>query len=50
MLREPAIVVAKDQQINDLLRFCTNSFNFGIMTIDPMFSLGAFDVTVTTYR
>ena len=50
ILREPAIVVATERQISDLVRFCTNSSNFGIMTIDPTFSLGEFDVTVTTYR
>ena len=49
-LREPAIVVARDQQITDLERFCTFESEFGIMTIDPTFSLGQFDVTVTTYR
>ena len=46
-LREPAIVVAQDQQILDLVRFCTLKRKFGIMTVDPTFSL---DVTITTYR
>ena len=50
ILREPAIVVATERQINDLVRFCTNSSNFGIMTIDPTFCLGEFEVMVTTYR
>ena len=49
-LREPAIVVAQDQQILDLVRFCTLEHEFGIMTVDPTFSLGEFDVTITTYR
>ena len=49
-LREPAIVVAQDQQILDLVRFCTLEHEFGIMIIDPTFSLGEFDVTITTYR
>ena len=49
-LREPAIVVATDQQMTDLVRFCTSEGEFGIMTVDPTFSLGQFDVTVTTYR
>ena len=48
-LREPAIVVCRDQQVSDLVRFCTGE-DFGIMTVDPTFSLGDFDVTVTTYR
>ena len=47
---EPAIVLADDQQIQDLLRFCTSSFEFGILTVDPTFSLGEFDVTPLTYR
>jgi hypothetical protein len=47
---EPAIVLADDQQIVDLLRFCTSSFEFGILTVDPTFSLGEFDVTPITYR
>lgn len=46
-LREPAIVVATNQQLIDLVRFCTLAEEFGIMTIDPTFSLGHFDLTVT---
>ena len=49
-LHEPGIVVAVDHQLDDLVRFCTNENNFGILTVDPTFSLGAFDVTVITYR
>jgi hypothetical protein len=49
-LREPGIVVAVDRQLDDLVRFCTDDTEFGILTVDPTFSLGAFDVTVTTYR
>ena len=49
-LREPGIVVAVDRQLDDLVRFCTDDAEFGILTVDPTFSLGAFDVTVTTYR
>ena len=50
ILREPAIVVAKDRQLDDLITFCTNDANFGVVTINPTFSLGEFDVTVTTHR
>ena len=50
VLREPAIVLALDRQMNDLTNFCTSDIKFGIMTIDPTFSLGEFDVTVTTYQ
>ena len=42
--------MAVDSQLDDLVRFCTNENNFGILTIDPTFSLGPFDVTVITYR
>lgn len=49
-LREPAVVVSTERQLNDLVRFCTPANNFSIVTIDPTFSLGDFDVTVITYR
>ena len=49
-LREPAVIVSTERQLNDLVRFCTPANNFTIMTIDPTFSLGDFDVTVITYR
>ena len=49
-LREPAVVVCYDRQLEDLVRFCTDSEEFGILNIDPTFSLGDFDVTVITYR
>ena len=48
-LREPGIIVALNRQL-DITRFCTNANNFGIVTVDPTFNLGEFDVTVTTYR
>ena len=47
---DPAIVVADDCQLNDMTRFCTSSSEFGILTVDPTFSLGEFDVTPVTYR
>ena len=47
---EPAIVVATDMQLQDLARFCTSAFDFSPLTVDPTFSLGAFDVTLITYR
>ena len=47
---DPAIVLAEDHQIADLVRFCTSSTEFGILTVDPTFSLGHFDVTPVTYR
>ena len=39
--REPAVVVARDRQLDDLVKFCTNDSSFGIMTIDPTFCLGS---------
>ena len=47
---EPAFVLARDRQLDDLVRFCTNPSVFSILTVDPTFNLGAFDVTPTTYR
>ena len=44
------MVLADDQQIVDLIRFCTASVEFGVITVDPTFCLGAFDVTPMTYR
>ena len=47
---DPAIVIAEDYQLDDMNRFCTSSSEFGILTVDPTFSLGEFDVTPVTYR
>lgn len=42
---EPAIVLVKEQQLNDLVRFCTSPSEFSVLTVDPTFLLGDFDVT-----
>ena len=47
---DPAVILATDRQIKDLVRFSTKSQNFCILTVDPTFSLGEFDVTPITYR
>ena len=49
---EPAIVMASDRQLDDLVRFCgTPSGAEGlILTVDPTFSLGDFECTAITYR
>ena len=48
---DPGIVLAYDFQLNDMIRFCTSSTaEFCVLTIDPTFSLGEFDVTAITYR
>ena len=36
-------------QLADIVRFCTNPNNFGILGADLTFNLGKFNVTVTTY-
>lgn len=47
---EPAILLVNDRQLNDLSRFSCNPFQFCILTVDPTFCLGDFDVTPITYR
>lgn len=47
---DPALVLANDQQLHDLVHFCTDSKEFLIVTVDPTFNLGEFDVTPITYR
>ena len=44
------MMLAFDLTLEDLVRFCTLSTSFSILGIDPTFSLGAFDLTVTTYH
>ena len=46
----PMMLLAFDWTLDDIVRFCTPVSGFSIMGIDPTFNLGAFDVTVTTYR
>lgn len=43
-------MLANDQQLQDVVRFGTSSTAFGIITVDPTFTLGDFDVTPLTYR
>ncbi len=47
---EPAVIVARDYQLQDMVRFCTQEHNFSILTVDPTFCLGDFDVTPMSYR
>ena len=42
---EPMAVIATDQQLLDLERFCTNPYDFCVLGIDPTFKLGDFSVT-----
>ena len=45
----PMMVLAFDWILDDVVRFCTVPGNFSVLSVDPTFSLGSFDVTVTTY-
>jgi hypothetical protein len=47
---EPMAVLATNQQLLDLTRFCCNPLDFGIMGIDPTFNLGEFSVTPIVYQ
>ena len=42
--------MATDRQLKDLARFCTASFEYSPLTVDPTFNDGDFDVTLITYR
>ena len=45
------VFIAADRSLDNLVRFCTkDSAQPSILTFDPTFSLGAFDVTVSTYK
>ena len=46
---DPALVIATDQQLNDLVKFCTSPDKFTAITVDPTFYLGDFEVTPITY-
>ena len=46
---EPMTVLTCDWSLYDIERFCTRD-QCTVLSIDPTFNLGAFDVTVTTYR
>lgn len=49
---DPAIVIASDGQLDDLVRFCAPPVGIEscVMTVDPTFSLGEFECTPVTYR
>lgn len=46
---EPMCILATDQQLADLIRFSTNCNHFCVLSIDPTFSLGDFNVTCIAY-
>ena len=49
---DPAIVIASDSQLDDLVRICAppTGVEFCVMSVDPTFNLGEFKCTPTTYR
>ena len=47
---EPMCLLSTDQQLDDLVHFCTDPNEFCVLSIDPTYSLGDFSVTCITYR
>ena len=47
---EPMCVLATNQQLSDVQRFCTGSPSSSVLSVDPTFNLGPFYVTPTTYK
>ena len=42
--------VARDRQLDDLVRFCTIPDGLTVLTVDPTFNLGDLDVTPTSHQ
>ena len=47
---DPCVVLASNQQLKVVERFCTNPAKFAVLGIDATFNFGKFYVTLTTYR
>ena len=47
---EPFIVLATDEQLNDLERFSCDDAEFITMSVDPTFKIGKFNVTPISFR
>ena len=47
---EFTVFLASNRQLKEIEKYCTNAKNFSILGIDTTFNIGAFYVTVTTYR
>ena len=47
---EPLCVLASKRQLNDLKRFCCNETEFKLLTVDPTFNIGQFNVTPISYQ
>ena len=44
------VILSCDCTLDNLVHFCADPMSPSILTFDPTFSLGQFDVTVTTYK
>lgn len=42
---KPLCILATDYQLQELEKNCTNSYNFGVLSLDPTFDFGKFYVT-----
>jgi len=47
---EPMAVLATEQQLIDIERFCCDPYQFSILGVDPTFNLGDFSVTSTVFK
>ena len=47
---EPIFLLTSNQQLDDLVHFCSDPKQFSVLTVDPTFSLGDFSVTCISYR
>lgn len=47
---DPCVVLASNQQLQDVERFCTNPAKFAVLGVDATFNFGKFYVTLTIYR
>ena len=46
----PSALLATQQQLDNLVRFCCQSTSFSVMGVDATFNLGDFYVTIITYQ
>ena len=47
---DPCVVLASNQQLLDVERFCTNPAKVSVLGVDATFNFGRFYLTLTTYR
>ena len=46
---EPSVVLASDNQLDDIAKFCTGDTEFSVLQVDPTYNLSEFSVTATQY-